>query len=67
MLALNKNDPARRQLINKMRKEGDFCSGSILPVQGRNDGESDDASKHDLLPCVHCKGLSLKIFNRSNY
>lgn len=63
-LFLNKNDPRRNQLINKLRKEGDFCSGEIIPVQSKeaiNYLES-TLSKNSckLLPCIHCKGWCLE-------
>ncbi|KAF5308222.1 hypothetical protein FQR65_LT18254 [Abscondita terminalis] len=54
---LEKKNPVRTQLINKLRKEGDFIHGTLVPVQDKQRGET---NKHDVLPCIHCKGYYLK-------
>lgn len=54
-LNLNKNDPKRKHLVNKMRKEGDFCTGDIIPVQSEKVTSS--GAGCNLLPCTSCKGL----------
>lgn len=57
-LSLKKTDPLRKQLISKLRKEGDFCSGDVIPVQGKGTNSNDTVNKNSckLLPCTHCKG-----------
>lgn len=67
-LQMEKNNPQRKQIINKVRKEGDFCSSKPLPVQGkkrkcqvkRQDEQETDSENDEttctLLPCTHCKG-----------
>lgn len=57
-LSLKKTDPLRKQLISKLRKEGDFCSGDVIPVQGKGTNSNDTANKNSckLLPCTYCKG-----------
>lgn len=56
-LHLQKSNIQRKNIIDKIRKEGDFCSGAIIPVQDKkrriiNENES------NFLPCIHCKGCS---------
>lgn len=48
-LSLSKNNPKRQKLIDKIRKEGDFCTGSCVPVFSKQ-------NKIGLLPCIYCKG-----------
>lgn len=48
-LSLAKNNPKRQKLIHKIRKEGDFCTGSSVPVFSKQ-------NEIGLLPCIYCKG-----------
>ncbi|XP_074039988.1 uncharacterized protein [Leptinotarsa decemlineata] len=59
-LALDKKDPNRKRIINKIRKEGDFISGNCIPVQKRKFDNNKGASSDTLLPCIHCKGYYMK-------
>lgn len=70
-LAMDKNNPNRKKLIDKIRKDGDFCSGQAIPVQEKkkkyasveNGGEKlneDNTSTCNLLPCTHCRGYYAK-------
>lgn len=60
-LLLSKNDPRRKKLIDKLRKEGDFRGGTIVPVQsrGRSNGTTSTNNPCKVLPCIYCKGLCL--------
>lgn len=55
-LQLNKLDPMRKQIINKIRKEGDFCSGEAIAVQRKGENSENNKETCKLLPCTHCKG-----------
>lgn len=55
-LDLDKSDAMRKQIINKIRKEGDFCSGEAIPVQRKGEISQNSKEACKLLPCVHCKG-----------
>lgn len=67
-LSMEMNNPKRKQFIDKIRKEGDFCSGKLIPVQEKkikvntksaeedNSESEEDKSTCELLPCTHCRG-----------
>ncbi|KAF5307703.1 hypothetical protein FQR65_LT18362 [Abscondita terminalis] len=63
-LSLSISDPKRKQIINKIRKEGDFVTGDVVPVQIKeipnNKTNSNDNNLCKLLPCIHCKGYYAK-------
>lgn len=70
-LAMDKTNPNRKKIIDKIRKEGDFCSGEAVPVQekkgkrtsmGNRDENlnEDNTSTCSLLPCTHCRGYYAK-------
>lgn len=54
-MKLDKNNPDRKSIINKIRKEGDFISGKVVPVQTKNTSNIKMAAS-EVLPCTHCKG-----------
>ncbi|CAH0560639.1 unnamed protein product [Brassicogethes aeneus] len=56
-LSLTKNDPERKCLIDKIRKEGDFSTGEKIPVLKVC---SDTPTETNLLPCIFCKGYYAK-------
>lgn len=58
ILSLKKNDLQRKNLINKLRKEGDFSTGNPIPVFGK----SNEGNTSGYLPCIHCKGINRKLF-----
>lgn len=60
-LSLKKSDPLRKQLINKLRREGDFCAGNIIPVQRKQSMVGKENEICQFLPCTHCKGNSYLI------
>lgn len=57
ILSLEKNDTERKHLINKLRKEGDFSTGNLIPVFGN----SSEAYTSGLLPCIYCKGMTCSL------
>ncbi|GJQ82532.1 hypothetical protein Trydic_g10252 [Trypoxylus dichotomus] len=68
ILALDKTDPNRKRMIDKLRKEGDFYAGEVIPVQKKKTQMVEENSC-DLIPCVHCKGriINYKNGNKKNY
>ncbi|KAK4882316.1 hypothetical protein RN001_005635 [Aquatica leii] len=62
-LVLEKSDSMRKNLIAKLRKEGDFCTGEAVPVQEKQVTSSVETNTNNktckLLPCTHCKGSML--------
>lgn len=57
-MAFEKNNPERKKLIEKIRKEGDFISGEYIPVQEKLTMQNSEDTSCILLPCIHCKGQS---------
>ncbi|KAK4885189.1 hypothetical protein RN001_001460 [Aquatica leii] len=55
---LPKNDLKRKQIIDKIRKEGDFCSGKVIAVQEK--GAFNNESACARLPCIHCRGYYVR-------
>ncbi|KAL3275245.1 hypothetical protein HHI36_020014 [Cryptolaemus montrouzieri] len=53
-MSMDKNDPLKRKIIEKIRKEGDFFSGKYVPVKKRS--KCDGEYNRNLIPCIHCKG-----------
>lgn len=49
-LSLEKKSLQRKKLIDKLRREGDFCTSNIIPVMNSN------KNKADYLPCKFCRG-----------
>lgn len=70
-IGLEKNNPVRKKIIEKIRKEGDFTSGKYVPVQEKIANPKTANTSCELLPCIHCKGwskfwnLQLKIILKS--
>lgn len=69
-MSKDKSNPERKQIIDKIRKEGDFCSGEPVPVQGKKNSRLEKIgvgyyeSKSSLLPCIHCRGYYSKKYLR---
>lgn len=61
-MSLNKKDPERKNLIGKLRKEGDFCTGKPVPVL-RSKTNCTDNNITGLLPCIYCKGENCLLTN----
>lgn len=53
-MCLQKNSKKRKKLIDKIRREGDFCSSSIVPVMQQ------ERDINDFIVCKFCKGYYSK-------
>lgn len=60
-LCLKKSDPLHKQLINKLRKEGYFCTGSIIRVQKKQSKVGKENETYQFLPCTYCKVKSILV------
>ncbi|KRT84835.1 hypothetical protein AMK59_2398 [Oryctes borbonicus] len=55
ILALDKTDFNRKRMIGRLRKEGNFYAGDVVPVQIKKT-QMLEANSCGLMPCTHCKG-----------